>query len=102
MTTAALGFPRVQRPVLMIALVIAAALFVHLLTFSPKHALLLLIGLGFGLALYHAAFGFTGAYRQVIVEGDISGVTAQLIMLAAATVFWPTSDPGARTPPTSP
>ncbi|MDP6572465.1 MAG: YeeE/YedE family protein [Rhodospirillales bacterium] len=88
MTTAALAFPRVQRPVLVIALVVAAALFVHLLTFSPKHSLLLLIGLGLGVALYHAAFGFTGAYRQVIVEGDISGVTAQLVMLAAATVLF--------------
>ena len=88
MTTAALTFPRVQRPVLVIVLVVAAALFVHLLTFSPKHSLFLLIGLGLGVALYHAAFGFTGAYRQVIVEGDISGVTAQLVMLAAATVLF--------------
>jgi len=46
------------------------------------------VGLGLGLALYHAAFGFTAAYRNALVHGDISGVVAQLIMLGVAMVLF--------------
>ena len=41
-----------------------------------------------GLVLYHAAFGFTAAYRRLIVERDVAAVQAQLIMLAAATLLF--------------
>ncbi len=41
-----------------------------------------------GLVLYHAAFGFTSAYRRMIVARDVSGVRAQLIMLAIATILF--------------
>lgn len=49
-----------------------------------------LFGLGslMGLVLYHAAFGFTAAYRRMIVTRDVSGVQAQLLMLAVATVLF--------------
>ncbi len=55
---------------------------------SPKHAGLLAIGLAMGVALYHAAFGFTGAYRKAIVDKDITGITAQAVMLAAAVLLF--------------
>lgn len=46
------------------------------------------IGLAMGMTLYHAAFGFAGAYRRFIVDRDMSGITAQLIMLAVAIILF--------------
>ncbi|MBI2219389.1 MAG: YeeE/YedE family protein [Candidatus Rokubacteria bacterium] len=58
----------------------------------PRHgarqAVLLLIGAALGLVLHHAAFGFTRAYRRLVTVGDTSGVRAQLVMLALATVLF--------------
>jgi len=72
----------------MVALVVAVGLFLHLLGSSGRSALLFVIGVALGFTLYHAAFGFTGAYRRAILEKDISGVSAQLIMLAAAMLLF--------------
>jgi uncharacterized protein len=49
---------------------------------------LCLIGLGMGFALYKASFGFTGAYRKLIVDRDSSGVVAQIVMLIAAMILF--------------
>ncbi len=49
---------------------------------------LFVVGGLLGVSLYHAAFGFTAAYRDVIVRREISGVTAQLVMLGAAMVLF--------------
>ena len=67
---------------------VAAGLFFHLFTFGPTKPWLFLIGIGLGVALYHAAFGFTGAYRRAILRRDISGITAQIVMLAAAMLLF--------------
>ncbi|MCH7692692.1 MAG: YeeE/YedE family protein, partial [Proteobacteria bacterium] len=88
MTTAAITLPRIQRPFLFAALVAALGLFVYLAGTSAKQAALFVVGTGLGVSLYHAAFGFTGAYRRAIVDRDISGVTAQLVMLAAAMLLF--------------
>jgi uncharacterized protein len=72
----------------MVALVVATGLFLHLLNSGGRIALLFVIGIALGVTLYHAAFGFTGAYRRAILEKDISGVSAQLIMLAAAMLLF--------------
>ena len=58
------------------------------LTVSERQSALYLIGGALGIALYHALFGFTGAYRRLLVEGRGSGVRAQLIMLAAASLVF--------------
>ena len=63
-------------------------LFVYLLSLGAGQALPFLIGIGLGIALYHAAFGFTGAYRRALLEKDISGVSAQMVMLAAAMLLF--------------
>lgn len=49
-----------------------------------------LLGLGglLGLVLYHATFGFTAAYRRMIVHRETAAVRAQLIMLGAATILF--------------
>lgn len=48
------------------------------------------IGGALGLVLYHAAFGFTLAWRNFLTRGDGAGLRAQMVMLALATaVFLP-------------
>jgi len=88
MSTATASFPSIQRPLLFAAITVAAGLFIHLAGIGFKLPALFAVGLGMGVALYHAAFGFTGAYRRLFTEKDISGVTAQLIMLAAAMLLF--------------
>ncbi len=53
-----------------------------------KLAALFLVGALLGVSLYHAAFGFTSAYRAAFVRRDVSGVNAQLAMLALAMVLF--------------
>jgi hypothetical protein len=88
MTTAALERPKTQGPVLLLALVAGALLLAGVLDFGLAKGLLFLLGLGLGVTLYHAAFGFAGAYRRAFEEKDISAITAQAAMLGLATVLF--------------
>lgn len=88
MTTAALSLPRIQHPILAVAGLITAGLRLKLLTDDGVMVLLLLIGVGLGMALYHASFGFAGAYRKAIVDKDIPGVSAQLLMIGTAILLF--------------
>ncbi|TDX28388.1 hypothetical protein DFO67_11088 [Modicisalibacter xianhensis] len=56
--------------------------------FGPRLAALMLVGGAFGMVLYHAAFGFTGAWRVFISERRGRGLRAQMIMLAVAVVLF--------------
>lgn len=48
------------------------------------------LGLLLGLALYHASFGFTSAWRKLATTGEGAGLRAQMLMLAVAvTVAYP-------------
>jgi len=79
----------IQRPFLITALLMLTSLEVYFLQKgNTKLAMLFPIGLGLGLSLYHAAFGFTAAYRRAIVDKDLSGVSAQIIMLVLAMVLF--------------
>jgi len=74
---------------LLVALLLLAGGIVYLSgAVGGRQAALYLIGGGLGISLYHALFGFTGAYRRLISEGRGSGVRAQLIMLAAASIVF--------------
>ena len=55
---------------------------------SGRQSALYLIGGALGVALYHALFGFTAAYRRLFTEGRGAGVRAQLIMLALASAIF--------------
>ena len=77
-----------QRPALAVVGLLTTGLFVYLFTFGTRTPWLFVIGIGLGISLYHAAFGFTGAYRRAILQRDISGVTAQIVMLAAAMLLF--------------
>lgn len=69
---------------------VAAVVLAVALVAGPRYGLLLLIGLGFGLALEGFRFGFTGPWRRMILERDASGLLAQLICIAlVASVAFP-------------
>jgi uncharacterized membrane protein YedE/YeeE len=62
---------------------------------SARLAALFLVGAGLGFALYHAAFGFTGAWRTAWVSGRSGAVRAQMVMLAVAVaIFFPALEAG--------
>ncbi len=48
----------------------------------------MLLGGALGLTLYHAAFGFTSAWRVFILERRGRGLRAQMAMLALAVVLF--------------
>jgi uncharacterized membrane protein YedE/YeeE len=57
---------------------------------DAKHAALFGVGALLGLTLYHAAFGFTSAWRVFIADGRGAGLRAQMIMLAVGVaLFFP-------------
>ncbi len=49
---------------------------------------LFVVGVLLGVSLYHAGFGFTAAWRRLILEGDGRGLRAQMLMLALAVLFF--------------
>ena len=58
--------------------------------YSWRQAALFLLGGGMGVALYHALFGFTSAWRVFIADRRGAGLRAQMLMLTAAVVlFYP-------------
>ena len=61
-----------------------------------RQGVLLLVGAGLGLVLYHALFGFTSAWRVFVADGRGAGLRAQMVMLAVASVlFFPVLAQGA-------
>jgi uncharacterized membrane protein YedE/YeeE len=66
-----------------------------------------LIGVGLGITLLHAAFGFSGGWRHFIREGDGTGVRAQLLLLGLTSLLFfpllgqvfPAIQPGAALAP---
>jgi uncharacterized membrane protein YedE/YeeE len=77
-------------PLIASALVAIAALAYVVSMAGGRQAALLGVGLFAGLALYHAAFGFTTAFRVFIAEGRGAGIRAQMLMLGlTALVFIP-------------
>ena len=48
---------------------------------GAKFAVLLALGLGLGLALFHSRFGFTSAWRQLIAVGNGKGLRAHTLLL---------------------
>ncbi len=55
---------------------------------GPRLVALALVGLALGIVLRHADFGFTSAWRRLLVHGDGRGLRAQLAMLAVGTVLF--------------
>jgi uncharacterized membrane protein YedE/YeeE len=76
--------------VLMAAAAIAGAAVYLDAAVGWRQAALFLVGAGAGVVLYHAAFGFTSAWRVFISDRRGAGLRAQLLMLAlTCAVFFP-------------
>ncbi|QYJ05283.1 YeeE/YedE family protein [Nocardioides panacisoli] len=57
---------------------------------GPTTAALYAVGLAFGVVLFHARFGFTSAWRQLVAVRQGAGLRAHMLMLAVAcTLFAP-------------
>ncbi|WEF34298.1 YeeE/YedE family protein [Pseudoduganella chitinolytica] len=57
---------------------------------GPRQAALWVVGALLGISLYHAAFGFTSAWRVFIADGRGAGLRAQMLMLAVGVaLFFP-------------
>lgn len=73
---------------LLVASLAGMGLASHLAADSLRMAALLVLGSLLGVTLYHSSFGFTAAYRRLILHGEVRGIRAQLVMLAAATLLF--------------
>jgi uncharacterized protein len=79
----------INRRVVTVALIVlAAGALVLAETVSWRQGALFLLGGGLGIALYHALFGFTSAWRLFIADRRGAGLRAQMLMLAVAVVLF--------------
>ena len=74
-------------PLIAFVILVAGALFLQN-TVGARQVLLLVVGAALGLTLYHAAFGFTSAWRVFINDRRGAGLRAQMVMLAVAVVLF--------------
>lgn len=85
---------RTAVPWVALGLIAAAGVSLHVAV-DTRQALLFLVGSLLGLVLYHAAFGFTSAWRVFIAERRGAGLRSQMAMLALAVVlFFPALSDG--------
>ena len=99
MTTQALNPPRavalgsralVPGPAAITAILIALGAWYLNAAISWRQSALFLVGVGAGVVLYHAAFGFTSSWRVFISDRRGAGLRAQMLMLAiTCAVFFP-------------
>lgn len=83
----------------MTASLLAAALAAAAVAFGrgvdATQALAFAIGVGFGLTLYHAAFGFAGGFRRLLAEGRGASLRAQMLLLGLLVLaFFPAIEAG--------
>ncbi|HYH30623.1 MAG TPA: YeeE/YedE family protein [Pseudonocardia sp.] len=80
--------PAQWRPLAAIG-VLGAALTAYVgLAHGARQAVLLVLGVGLGLGLFHSRFGFTSAWRQLVAVGNGAGLRAHAVLLGTtATLF---------------
>ncbi len=74
-------------PLVAFIILVLGALFLQN-SVGSRQVLLLVVGAALGLTLYHAAFGFTSAWRVFINERRGAGLRAQMVMLALAVLLF--------------
>lgn len=74
-------------PLIATVAIVLGALLVGVV-FEANIGLLMIVGGLLGVVLYHAAFGFTSAWRVFITERRGRGLRAQMVMLAIAVVLF--------------
>ncbi len=76
-----------DRPVVLTACLGALGLLAVLAWRAPADRLLLFIlGMGLGMSLCHAGFGFSGGWRRCVLERRTLGLRAQLLVLALTSI----------------
>ncbi|EPJ8784850.1 YeeE/YedE family protein [Pseudomonas aeruginosa] len=78
---------KLAAPLIAFALLVLGGLFLFNAV-SARQAILFIVGGALGLTLYHAAFGFTSAWRVFIRERRGAGLRAQMVMLAVAVLLF--------------
>ncbi|HJO12614.1 MAG: YeeE/YedE family protein [Gammaproteobacteria bacterium] len=69
--------------------VLSSILFTYLaVTYGWRQGALFLVGITAGVSLYHAAFGFTAAWREVVNTGRGAGLRAQMVMLGVTVLVF--------------
>lgn len=83
------SLPRPRLGVAAVGLLLIGALAVAVFAGQgAEQGVLLVVGLALGVALYHARFGFTSAWRRLVSVGQGDGLRAHLLMLAAASLLF--------------
>ncbi|MBM7553093.1 YeeE/YedE family protein [Thalassobacillus pellis] len=79
----------IQKPYLLAGVAATIILFIATVAVAGwVQGLLFVIGLGLGLALLYARFGFTSAFRRLLSVGNVQGLQAHMVMLAVATTLF--------------
>lgn len=88
--SASASLARISNRKTVIASLVMAALFYVLVFINGgwRQASLFVVGLAAGIILYHAAFGFTGAWREVVSTGRSAGLRAQMVMLGVTVLIF--------------
>lgn len=87
-------FNRLRNLSLALLLLVTGSLYL-LREYDSHQATLLILGAALGLSLFHASFGFTSAWRNLIVNRRGRGLRAQMLMLAVAVcLFFPVLSSG--------
>jgi len=76
-----------QTVLMIVAGIVAFSLFLQH-EFALKQALLFLIGIGLGVTLLHAAFGFTGSWRTFVRQRRGAGIRAQILLLSLTSILF--------------
>lgn len=81
--------PPAQRGVAALGVAVAAVLVTVTLTSQGwPQAALLLLGTGLGFALFHARFGFTSAWRQLVAVGQGRALRAHTLLIGATAILF--------------
>ena len=80
---------KTDKPVVLFVLmaILSISLFLQY-AFNLKQALFFLTGIGLGLTLMHAMFGFTGGWRFFIRDHRSAGIRAQLLLLIFSSILF--------------
>lgn len=90
-----MGLPPLGAPGMVALIVLVLGTLGLSLAYGPAQGALFLIGGALGVALYHAAFGFTSAWRVLIQDRRGRGLRVQMLLLALAVIlFFPALSSG--------
>lgn len=88
-TTVVTELNPVQKPLVALGALAAIILYIAIVVRTNwTQGTLFLIGLGLGMTLLHARFGFTSAFRRLVSVGNVQGLQAHMLMLAVASTLF--------------